>query len=66
MTPTCPACHDTKEPATYLCAKCWYQLTNHARRHLRRKDGTPAARRLGELLTQIKAGVPLGEIVISR
>jgi hypothetical protein len=63
---TCPACQSPKVPRRYLCGGCWFTLTPGARRQLSRADGIPAARRLGELLDQIKAGVPLHTVVITR
>jgi hypothetical protein len=47
----------------YLCADCWSALTPAARRQLiRRGDG--AIGRLRQLLDQIAAGTPLGQVHI--
>lgn len=63
---TCPACEQAKTPRMYLCSGCWFTLPSQARRALTKYDGMPAARRLGELHTQLRAGVPLHQIAISR
>lgn len=61
----CPSCQAPMIPNYYLCKGCWRRLTPAARAALLTKDGIPAARRLGELLTQLKANVPLPEIEIT-
>lgn len=62
---TCPACKGPKAPRQYLCSGCWWTLVPAARRALNRRDGMPAARRLGALLEQLKAGTPLHRIEIT-
>jgi len=62
----CPACDEAKAPRMYLCRGCWFTLPSQARSALNRRDGMPAARRLGELRQQLRDGVPIHTIVISR
>lgn len=63
--PPCPSCGAHKHPGHYLCNGCWFTLLPAARRALRRADGIAAARRLGELLDQLKADVPLHKVAIT-
>ena len=61
----CPACGKAIAARFYLCRSCWGELPADVRWALNRKDGLPAARRLAQLLEQIKAGVPLNDIEIT-
>jgi len=54
----CPACGAAKGRQVYLCKGCWFQLPPVSRERLSLHDPR-AARRLLELLKQIKAGAPL-------
>jgi hypothetical protein len=60
----CPACSGLKAARQYLCRGCWFTLQSAARRALNKHDGL-AARRLSELLEQLRNDMPLHLIVVT-
>jgi hypothetical protein len=61
----CPACSGTKPAGKYLCHGCWYTLRPPVRAALSRRDDL-AVRRLSDLLEQLRNGVALHQIQITR
>ena len=61
---TCPSCRDPKPARLYLCRGCWYTLRPNVRAALNRRDAL-AARRLSQLLDQLRADVPLHQIEVA-
>ncbi|MFJ7034901.1 hypothetical protein ACIQUE_29160 [Bacillus cereus] len=64
MVIRCLSCRAPRNPRTYLCRSCWYQLPVTTRVRLTRPDSYALAR-LRELNGQLTAGVPLGEIEVA-
>ncbi|GAA2456268.1 hypothetical protein GCM10010191_89550 [Actinomadura vinacea] len=60
----CRSCQGTKLARHYLCGDCWAQLPEPARTALNRRDNV-AFRRLVDLHTQLREGVPLHEIEVA-
>jgi hypothetical protein len=60
----CPACGRVKNPAHYLCSRCWYSLGPTTRKSLWRKDSL-AAERLRELYQAIQRDIPLADIKVT-
>ena len=61
-----PGCASRKPwPRQYLCRGCWFTLQPATRRALNLHDAA-AFRRLSDLLEQLRAGVALHQIQITR